>query len=369
MTAEEIARYNESLLCVPGEAARLWDLTRLRGRDVCWGVSVRCTSLRAQPTATPCPTRAEDRYDDALQLTVVLPNEPMALLGESADGSFCYAETSYYAGWVPAEDIGLCRDLEAWRTAQEGGFLRVTGSRVTLCCDPYEPRVSGAALPMGTRLPLAAPPGTVRALRGRMSYDNYLVCLPVRRADGWLEYREAMVPVSADVCVGDLLYTHENVAAQAAKMRGEVYGWGGMLGGRDCSALVGDVYRCFGFRLPRDAAGLALLPGAEESVIDRIEAGIQRVGPVSGALAGGLDGEGLLRAVLADFELEILETHPVEYKCYCSRERVTRALISMGRQELSALIEEQGQAELTCQFCDKVYRFSREELEELLSNM
>ena len=114
---------------------------------------------------------------------------------------------------------------------------------------------------------------------------------------------------------------------------------------------------------------IQLLPGAEESVIDRIEAGIQCVGPVSGALAGGLDGEGLLRAVLADLELEILETHPVEYKCYCSRERVTRALISMGRQELSALIEEQGQAVLTCQFCDKVYRFSREELEELLSNM
>ena len=182
MTAEEIARYNESLLCVPGEAARLRDLlTRLRGRDVRWGVSVRRTSLRAKPTDALCPTRAGDRYDDALQLTAVLPNEPMALLGESADGRFCRAETSYYAGWVPAEDIGLCRDLEAWRTAQEGGFLRVTGSRVTLCCDPYEPRVSSAVLPMGTRLPLAAPPGTVRALRGRMSYDNYFVRLPVRR--------------------------------------------------------------------------------------------------------------------------------------------------------------------------------------------
>ena len=113
MTAEEIARYNESLLCVPGEAARLWDLTRLRGRDVRWGVSVRRTSLRAKPTDALCPTRAGDRYDDALQLTAVLPNEPMALLGESADGRFCRAETSYYAGWVPAEDIGLCRDLEA----------------------------------------------------------------------------------------------------------------------------------------------------------------------------------------------------------------------------------------------------------------
>ena len=95
MTAEEIARYNESLLCVPGEAARLRDLTRLRGRDVRWGVSVRRTSLRAKPTDALCPTRAGDRYDDPLQLTAVLPNEPMALLGESADGSFCRAETSY----------------------------------------------------------------------------------------------------------------------------------------------------------------------------------------------------------------------------------------------------------------------------------
>ena len=68
MTAEEIARYNESLLCVPGEAARLRDLTRLRGRDVRWGVSVRRTSLRAKPTDALCPTRAGDRYDDALQL-------------------------------------------------------------------------------------------------------------------------------------------------------------------------------------------------------------------------------------------------------------------------------------------------------------
>ena len=93
MTAEEIARYNESLLCVPGEAARLWDLTRLRGRDVRWGVSVRRTSLRAQPTATPRPTRTEDRYDDPLQLTAVLPNEPMVLLGESADGRFCRTVT------------------------------------------------------------------------------------------------------------------------------------------------------------------------------------------------------------------------------------------------------------------------------------
>lgn len=114
---------------------------------------------------------------------------------------------------------------------------------------------------------------------------------------------------------------------------------------------------------------IQLLPGAGEDIITKIEAGVQRVGSVSHALEGGLDGAGLLRAVLSDFDLEILETHPVEYRCYCSRDRVTRALISMGREELSSLIQEQGQAELTCQFCDQIYRYSKEELEEILVNM
>ena len=114
---------------------------------------------------------------------------------------------------------------------------------------------------------------------------------------------------------------------------------------------------------------IQLLPGAGEDIITKIEAGVARVGSVSRALEGGLDGEGLLRAVLSDFELEILETHPVEYRCYCSRDRVTRALISMGREELADLIAEQGKAELTCQFCDKVYRYTREDLEEILAGM
>lgn len=114
---------------------------------------------------------------------------------------------------------------------------------------------------------------------------------------------------------------------------------------------------------------IQLLPGAGEDIITKIEAGVQRVGSVSHALEGGLDGAGLLRAVLSDFDLEILETHPVEYRCYCSRDRVTRALISMGREELSSLIQEQGQAELTCQFCDQIYRYSKEDLEEILTNM
>lgn len=114
---------------------------------------------------------------------------------------------------------------------------------------------------------------------------------------------------------------------------------------------------------------IQLLPGASEDMISKIETGVHTMGSVSHSLAQGLDGEGLLRTVLKDFDLEILEKHPVEYRCYCSRDRVSRALISMGRNDLTELIQEEGQAELSCQFCDEVYHFSREELELLLKEM
>ena len=81
------------------------------------------------------------------------------------------------------------------------------------------------------------------------------------------------------------------------------------------------------------------------------------------------DPESLLRRVMSDFELEILETSPIEYRCYCSRERMEKALISLGPEELRSLIDDQGDAELTCRFCDSVQHFSREELEALLAGM
>ncbi len=111
---------------------------------------------------------------------------------------------------------------------------------------------------------------------------------------------------------------------------------------------------------------IQLLPGAGDDVIAAIERGVQRVGAVTAALDGGVSALELLRQVLSDFELEVLETSPVEYRCYCDRERVSRALIGLGREELNCLIREQQGAELTCRFCDRVYRFDAGELEELL---
>ncbi len=114
---------------------------------------------------------------------------------------------------------------------------------------------------------------------------------------------------------------------------------------------------------------IQLLPGADEEVIQAIEQGIKALGPVTPVLAQGLSPQALLEKVLGTFEMELLEETPVEYRCYCSRERMKTALISMGREELTAVIQEQNGAELTCQFCDTVHHFENEEIAALLSSL
>ena len=111
---------------------------------------------------------------------------------------------------------------------------------------------------------------------------------------------------------------------------------------------------------------IQLLPGATEDTIVKVEGGIMAAGPVSALLDKNDDPEQLLRDVMSDFDLKVLETCPVSYRCYCSRERVERALISLGRDELEQMLSEQGGCQLTCQFCDAVYDFSADELRGLL---
>ena len=114
---------------------------------------------------------------------------------------------------------------------------------------------------------------------------------------------------------------------------------------------------------------IQLLPGAGEDIISRVEQGVLAAGQVTGLLDKNPDPETMLKTVLSDFDLEILETSPIEYRCYCSRERVTRALISLGADELEKIIREQGGAELTCQFCDRVHRFTAQELQALVDGI
>ncbi len=111
-----------------------------------------------------------------------------------------------------------------------------------------------------------------------------------------------------------------------------------------------------------------LLPGAEEETAAALEASLRGAKPVTELLQADPDPEALLRAALPGLALEVLEKRPIAYRCDCSRERMERALVSLGREELRAMMDEQGGAELTCRFCDNVQRFSKEELEALLAS-
>ena len=97
-----------------------------------------------------------------------------------------------------------------------------------------------------------------------------------------------------------------------------------------------------------------------------MEAGVYAAGAVTKLLTANDDPEAMLRTVLSEFELEVLETAPVAYRCTCSRDRVERALLSLGADELRQMLDEQGHAELTCQFCDQVHQFSGEDLRRIL---
>ncbi len=121
----------------------------------------------------------------------------------------------------------------------------------------------------------------------------------------------------------------------------------------------------------RSAGGylIQLMRGATEDTIVKVEGGIMAAGAVSSILEKDDDPEHLLRTVMSDFELHILDTEPVEYHGYCSRERVERALISLGAEELEGILREQGGCQMTCQFCDAVYEFSAAELEALIAGL
>ena len=111
-----------------------------------------------------------------------------------------------------------------------------------------------------------------------------------------------------------------------------------------------------------------LLPGAPDEVIDALEAGIQRSGAVTKMLEAGLTPEDILGQVCGSLGVVFMETTEVSYKCYCSRERVESALISLGRKELTEIAEEGKPFDVECQFCDTVYTFTPDEILKLKNN-
>lgn len=118
----------------------------------------------------------------------------------------------------------------------------------------------------------------------------------------------------------------------------------------------------------RQAGGfiVQLMPFAEKSTIAKLEENVQKITSVTNLLEEGHTPESLLEKVLEGFDMEINEKVPTEFYCNCSRERVEKALISIGRKELNEMIQEGKSIEMNCHFCNKNYEFTVEELKEIL---
>ena len=114
---------------------------------------------------------------------------------------------------------------------------------------------------------------------------------------------------------------------------------------------------------------IQLLPGAPDEVIDAVEAGIQRAGSVTSMLDQGMTPEDILGQVLGSLGVVFMETTEVSYKCYCDRDRVTSALISLGKKELTEIAQEGKTFPVSCQFCDTIYEFTPEDIKGLIDSL
>ncbi len=145
-----------------------------------------------------------------------------------------------------------------------------------------------------------------------------------------------------------------------------------------------------GVKIERDlsigAAGgmvIQMLPDAKEESIDALEVMLDKMPPMTTLISkvmeesAGLSEAGLVQKLLEEifkdmpeeFQVRPLEERNIQWNCDCSHERMTQALMTIGRKDMTQIIEEDGQAELQCQFCLKKYNFNKEELEEMLANM
>ena len=222
-------------------------------------------------------------------------------------------------------------------------------------------RVQGGG-PIGSVIAVSDHEGKVRGVVGDASVD-----LPLR-PDGKLDVggavgRDGMFTVSRDIGL------KEPYIGSTALVSGEI--------AEDLAAYLVESEQIaaasgLGVLVDTDrsikAAGgfiVQLLPGAPESLIEKLEDNIFLMDQLTTILAE--DGaEAVIDQVMKDLEPEIVDRHPVEYRCYCSRERVRGAIATVGTDALKEMIADGKSVEISCQFCDAVYHFTTDELQSML---
>ena len=227
------------------------------------GICVNATDVLSLPTFEILTDAKDNPDDNEFQLSSLRVNEPVLVKAVSADGQFYYCGTSCVSGWVPSADIAICKNraewMDAWAIPDEEAIV-VTDGKIFLEETNQDFRLSGKLLTMGTILRKVADAELEKVVSNRSVFQNYVVWIPARTADGSYERLQALISQNKGVNEGFLPLTLNNILKTAFSMLGDRYGWGGMLHASDCSSYVRNVYKCFGLELARNTTWQANMP-------------------------------------------------------------------------------------------------------------
>lgn len=200
-----------------------------------YGVVVNRSEMRTFPTSEPVYKKPGDIEFDRFVETAIYSLEPVTIYNESKDGEWYFAKIYNYIGWLPKEDVAIGERDEIFNYLDNNPFIVVVDRQITIDNIDYD---------MGVKIPLT----------GLELDKEWEILLPERDEDGKLSFKKEVISKSNNFSEGYLSYTVENIITQAFKFKDEKYGWGGTNNTRDCSALIMDIYRTFGIKLPRNTS-------------------------------------------------------------------------------------------------------------------
>ena len=255
-----------------------------------YALAVQQTQIKAIPTVDYIGYSDTDS-DDEIILSSMRVNEPFLVKQCAVVNGvvFYYGYSNNVPGWVLGNDIAFCDTKNEWLNMWQTGigdsnFLVVTGDEFSLSESYYSPATSNLKLTMGTTLKLVPENDVPRNIAMRGTWNNYVVYVPTRDANGKMVRQIALISQGKDVNVGYLPLTSANVLKLSFSYLGNTYGWGGMLDSVDCSAYVRNVYKCFGFEMPRNTSWQKKVPGTfiDVSALDDAT----KTGAIAGCLPG-----------------------------------------------------------------------------------
>jgi cell wall-associated NlpC family hydrolase len=242
-----------------------------------YGLVVQRAAFRTFPTHLRVFSSRDGTDIDRFQETAEFPGVPVAIVHASADGKWLFVVSPRYAAWTEKENVAEGSADQVFGYADKAPYRIIIGPTEHTVFTPEVPAVSQLQLDMSTRVPLQTNLPPDQPVNGQTPYATYTLELPMRSADGKLQFTPALLQKNTDTAADYLPLTPANIIRQAFKFLGERYGWGHSYDGRDCSGFVSDVYRSMGVQMPRNTSKQAISPAMQHRAFTAADSRAERL--------------------------------------------------------------------------------------------